>query len=193
MQAGIQFGTRLIQVNILVPDVLFAQGVHHVIQHAKVAHGRVSPNIRRLKVKARQAQIQRQAAQHCPNGGGGFRIANPPLLAKRIPLVHSVLIQPDHTVNRNRLQMADQRLHARQAARTSGDQQYVTAVVGDGFTHRMDRRGQGELSAQHRRLQIAKVNLQRHGEEIERRSAGWQGVIDGLLQVVHDVTRGLLA
>ncbi len=87
--------------------------------------------------------------------------------------------------------MADQRLYPWQTARTPGDQQNIAGVMGDGFRHGVQRRGQSKVPGQHRILHLAEVDVQRHGKQVERLSASRQGVFDGLLQIVHHIARGL--
>ena len=79
-----------------------------------------------------------------------------------------IFIQPDDAVDRHRLQMPNQRLNARQAARAPGDEQNIAAVMGNRFTHRVERRGQRKLTGQHCILHFAEVHVQRHGEQVER-------------------------
>ena len=129
MQTGVEFRTRFIQVDILIPDVFFTQGVYGVIQDAQIANSRICTDIRGFKVKARQSQVKRQAAKHRADGGGRFWITNASLLAERVPFMNLVFIQPDDAINRHRLQVANKRLNARQAARTPRDQQNIAAVM----------------------------------------------------------------
>gem|GEM_PF-6244559 len=81
----------------------------------------------------------------------------------------AVLIQPHHTANGNRLQVADQRLDARQATRAAGNEQNIAGVMGDRLRYRVQRGGEGEMTRQHRLLHFAEVNMQRHREEVKRR------------------------
>ncbi len=90
------------------------------------------------------------------------------------------------------LEMADQRLHARQAPRTTSDQQNITAIMRDRFAHCMKRRGQRELTCQHRILHFAEIHMQRHGKQVEGFRASRQSVVDSLLQVVHHIAGRLL-
>ncbi|MNT98522.1 hypothetical protein D3C72_2411230 [compost metagenome] len=67
MQFGVKFRARFLQIDILIPDVFLTQRIDRIVQHAQITHGGVSANIGRFKIKARQAQVERKAAQHRPN------------------------------------------------------------------------------------------------------------------------------
>ncbi|MNN83591.1 hypothetical protein D3C81_2006520 [compost metagenome] len=67
MQFGVELRARFVQVNILIPDVFLAQRIDRIVQNTQITHGGISANIGRFKIKARQTQIEREAAQHRPD------------------------------------------------------------------------------------------------------------------------------
>lgn len=78
-----------------------------------------------------------------------------------------IFIQPDDAVDGHRLQVANQGLNARQAARPSRDQQDIAAVMRDRLTYRMKRGGKRELTRQHGVPHLPKADVQRYAEQIK--------------------------